>query len=175
MLDTPGADLRYELDLIGSVVFLFSVLGFRSPSANPTAGIYRKGRPLETVLVCDDDPQIRNLLSRMLEGKGYHVLTASDGQKGIYLAELEPVDLIITDILMPAKDGLETIRELRREDRKVKIIAISGGTTDWDDLGFLPTAKRFGADAILAKPFTSRQLLDLVRDVLDRQHQSTPT
>jgi CheY-like chemotaxis protein len=118
------------------------------------------------ILIIDDESAIRSLLSRILESNGYTVSEASDGQKGVYLLETQPVDLIITDILMPAKDGLETIREIRRDHPDIKIIAISGGSPRWDYMEFLPIAKKFGAHAILPKPFHQQDLLTVVRDVL---------
>lgn len=121
---------------------------------------------MQQILIIDDESAIRSLLARILESQGYRVFEASDGQKGIYFLQTQPVDLIITDILMPAKDGLETIREIRRDHPDVKIIAISGGSPRWDYMEFLPIAKKFGAHAILPKPFHQQDLIKVVADVL---------
>lgn len=123
---------------------------------------------MQSILIIDDEAPIRSLLARILEAQGYCVAEASDGQKGIYLLQAQPVDLIITDILMPAKDGLETIREIRRDHPDIKIIAISGGSPRWDYMEFLPIAKKFGAHAVLPKPFQQQELLRIVHDVLSQ-------
>ena len=79
------------------------------------------------ILIIDNDVQILNMLRQTLEREGYDVLKASNGKQGIRLHREEPVDLIITDIIMPEKEGIETILELKRDYPDVKIIAISGG------------------------------------------------
>lgn len=121
---------------------------------------------MKRILVIDDEQQIRTLVAHILESEGYRVDQASDGQKGLYQMQREPVDVIITDILMPAKDGLETIREIRRDFPAAKIIAISGGSQRWGEMEFLPIAQKFGADRILPKPFHHEQLLNNVRDLI---------
>ncbi len=84
---------------------------------------------------------------------------------GLQLYREEPVDLIITDVFMPEKEGLETIRELRSEYPEVKIIAISGGGKNIN-LDFLPLAKQLGALRTLKKPFDRQEMLDAVQEVL---------
>jgi DNA-binding response OmpR family regulator len=105
----------------------------------------------------------------MLEPHGYEVIEATEGRQGMALHDADPADLVITDILMPGTEGIETIVELRRKHPNTKIIAISGGgrTANMD---FLARARQLGADWTLAKPFTYNQILNAVRGVL----RSTP-
>lgn len=116
---------------------------------------------MTTVLVIDDDRLMRRLAARVLAKAGYRVLVATDGRKGVRLFREERPDLILTDILMPEQEGLETIRELRREAPKVAIIAMSGeGQTGTKQ--FLDFAIKLGADATLAKPFRAAELVAAV-------------
>ena len=117
------------------------------------------------ILIIDDEEQVRLYLRSILEPEGYEVVEAPDGKVGLQLYREEPVDLIITDVFMPEKEGLETIRELRSEYPEVKIIAISGGGRDID-LDFLPLAKQLGALRTLKKPFDRQEMLDAVKEVL---------
>ena len=117
------------------------------------------------ILIIDDEEQVRLYLRSILEPEGHEVVEAPDGKVGLQLYREEPVDLIITDVFMPEKEGLETIRELRSEYPEVKIIAISGGGRT-GNLDFLPLAKTFGALRTLAKPFDRQEMLDAVQEVL---------
>ncbi len=117
------------------------------------------------ILIIDDEAPVRDLLRQMLEKEGYEVVEAREGDIGIRLFRENPADLIITDILMPEKEGIETILELRKVFPQVKIIAISGGGR-MRNLDVLPVAKAFGAVRTLAKPFERKELLEAVRAVL---------
>ncbi len=103
---------------------------------------------------------------QMLDREGYDVLTAENGHEGIRIYEEEPVDIIITDIIMPDKEGIETIVELRRTDPQVKIIAISGGGKLTPG-SYLFAAKKFGALRSLTKPFTRIELIDAINELMD--------
>ena len=103
------------------------------------------------ILVIDDEKPIRDLLKKAFERKGYEVDTAENGQVGIELFQKSPADLIITDIIMPVKEGLETITELRRDYPNVKIIAMSGGLRYGPELN-LSAAKTLGANMTFSKP-----------------------
>lgn len=116
------------------------------------------------ILVIDDDFQMREMLGVILERKGYDVKTASDGKAALQLQSKKPFDIVITDIIMPEKEGLETISELRRGYPRVKIIAISGGG-QYKPEGYLELAKQHGADRVLAKPFGSWEILGAVREL----------
>ena len=115
------------------------------------------------ILVIDDDDDFRSMLCTALEWAGYTAEEARNGQEGIRHHRTEPVDLVITDILMPEQEGLETIQSLRQEFPEIKIIAVSGGM---GPLNFLPLAMKFGALRALQKPFTLQQLYEVVREVL---------
>ena len=117
------------------------------------------------ILVIDDEDMVRDVLRQTLEREGYEVEVAADGGKGLDLFQAWNPDLVITDILMPGKEGLETIRELRNLSPAVKIIAISGGG-DRGDLNFLRAASMFGAVRTLSKPISRDVLLPMVRDLV---------
>ena len=117
------------------------------------------------ILIIDDDVQILDMLRQTLEREGYEVMDASNGRKGIRLYRKEPADLIITDIVMPEKEGLETIMELKKDFPEVKIIAISGGGQIIPD-HYLDSAKLFGAIRTFAKPFEHKELLEAVQELL---------
>lgn len=119
------------------------------------------------ILIIDDDTEIREVLRQILERAGYEVMEASDGREGLNLYRERQADLIITDIVMPRKDGLETITDLRIEFPGSKIIAISGGGR-LDPKPYLELAEGFGADRLLTKPFGHEELLEAVQDLLGR-------
>jgi YesN/AraC family two-component response regulator len=121
---------------------------------------------MASILIIDDELQIRVMMRRILEKVGYEVYEASDGKEGIRLFRNKPTDLVITDIIMPEKEGLETILDLRHDFPKIKIIAISGGGKTGLP-NFLPAAKKFGAIRTLPKPFGKDDLLKLVKEVLN--------
>lgn len=119
------------------------------------------------ILVIDDEKYVRAALRGILEYAGYGVVEAEDGEQGIGLIETDSTSMVITDIFMPVKDGIETIIELRREHPDVKIIAISGGgPLPLNMRGFLTEAEHLGADKTLSKPFGAHELLSTVKDVL---------
>lgn len=117
------------------------------------------------ILIIDDDQMVLNMLRQVLEGAKHTVVEAANGQVAMKLWREQPVDLIVTDILMPEKDGLEVIRELRRECPTVKVIALSGGSRKVH-FDALDVAKRFGALVTLEKPFELKELLAAVDTVL---------
>jgi len=117
------------------------------------------------ILIIDDDLQIRQMLRYMLEDAGYEVREAPDGKIGISLFRKEAADVVITDIIMPEKEGIETILELKQEFPDIRIIAMSGGGR----LGprqYLESAKNLGAQKTLTKPFSKEAVLKAVQDLL---------
>ena len=116
------------------------------------------------VLIIDDHPDVRSVLCDGFKKAGYEVTAAIDGNQGIQLFRAHCADLVITDILMPGKDGLEFIRELRNEHSLVKIIAMSGGYHV--GLDFLPEAQLFGAVRSLAKPFSFPEILAVAEEII---------
>ncbi len=118
------------------------------------------------VLVIDDDDQILTSLREVLEREGYEVLDAPDGKVGLQLFREEGADLVITDIIMPEKQGLETIKGLREDNPDVKIVAISGGGAI-EPRVYLHYAEEAGAMRTLPKPFEREELLEAVRELLE--------
>jgi len=124
------------------------------------------------ILVVDDEELARFTIRDILETAGHEVAEAENGNEAISAHNANPFDLVITDIVMPEKEGLETIVELRHDHPKLKIIAISGGggTRNEDYLklttDLLNLAEDLGADNILAKPFSKDELLECVNTCL---------
>jgi two-component system, chemotaxis family, chemotaxis protein CheY len=118
------------------------------------------------IVVIDDDEAMRRLIVRTLTPGNHRLVEAPNGQDGMKLVgELKP-DAVITDILMPQQEGIQTIREIRELAPEIKIIAMSGGGSS-HNLMFLDVARAFGADAVLAKPFKPGELKDTVAQVLN--------
>lgn len=113
------------------------------------------------LLIIDDEPLIRDSLSTLFEREGRSVAVAANGEEGLRKFTSEGARLVIVDILMPVKEGVETIIELRRLDPDLKIVAISGGGRQ-STLDFLDVATKLGADATLAKPFTRASIMQIV-------------
>jgi CheY-like chemotaxis protein len=116
------------------------------------------------ILVIDDEELICDLLREVLEGWGYEVSTALNGESGLALVDTESCDLVITDIFMPEKDGLEVIRTIHRTHPHIPIVAISGGGSKPFD--FLPEARDLGAHAALPKPIDRDSLLQTLQELL---------
>ena len=117
------------------------------------------------ILIIDDEPIIRDVLIETLEREGYETVTASGGKDGIKIHRENPADLIITDLIMPDQEGIETIMELRREFKDVRIIAMSGGGKIGSDT-YLQMAKTLGAIKSIAKPFNRKELLKTIQELL---------
>ncbi|MEY2409940.1 MAG: two-component system, chemotaxis family, chemotaxis protein CheY [Verrucomicrobiota bacterium] len=116
------------------------------------------------IIVIDDDPEMRSLLEQVLWTAGHDVVTAEEGRIGLAYSRASRVDLLITDLVMPGMEGMETIRRFRKEFEGVPIVAISGNP----DLGnILDTAHRLGAVRTLAKPFQAAEFLKLVQEILE--------
>ena len=113
------------------------------------------------ILIVDDDDLIRFTLREMLEGGGHEVLEADTGDACLEMQEATPFDVVVTDIIMPGRDGIETVMELKRTYPDLRVVAISGGGRT-HNMSYLDFARRFGADATLAKPFTRDELLAAV-------------
>ena len=121
---------------------------------------------MKRILVIDDEMLIRQMLRQTLEGAGYEVVDASDGREGLRLYRESPTDLIIIDIIMPVKEGVETIIEFRRDFPDVKIIAISGGSRGLDSQSCLSYVKALGISHRFTKPFHRKELLEAIHELL---------
>jgi two-component system response regulator (stage 0 sporulation protein F) len=122
-----------------------------------------EGRNMASILVVDDHASIRTLLRSTLEADGHHVREAENGEVGFKLYRERPADLVITDIMMPGRDGMELTLALTQDFLDARVIAITGETGDHN---FLNVAKLFGARRILQKPFGVEDLRQAVRFTL---------
>jgi CheY-like chemotaxis protein len=118
------------------------------------------------ILVLDDVPEIVAGLHRILVPAGHDVVAASTAKDALNILSKRPADLVIMDIFMPDRDGLELITDLRDGYPGVKILAISGGSQRFPPGQFLTVARHFGADSTLMKPFTPAALLEAVSALL---------
>ncbi len=118
------------------------------------------------VLIMEDDQWYRTLLETLLRGVGYRVLCAEDGVVGMRAMRQHGADVVITDLFMPEQDGLQTIRQLKREFPGVRVVAITAGAAFLSLENARATAALIGADAFIEKPLDRRNLLDVVRHLL---------
>jgi CheY-like chemotaxis protein len=116
----------------------------------------------QRILVVDDEPQIRDILRKKLEQSGYHVSEAVNGQEAIDMLEESQFDLVLADILMPEKDGLEVIMYIQREQPLVKCVAVSAPS----NRVFLQSAELLGATKIIEKPFELKEVDAIVKNLL---------
>jgi DNA-binding response OmpR family regulator len=121
-----------------------------------------------SVLIVDDDRQVLDLLANFLTKSGYRVRLAHDGYQALDCMRQERADLCLTDLVMPEREGVETIQEIRREFPATKIIAMSGAAGG----SYLRVAELLGAHAILPKPFELQRLLDTIRSLLGEPAQN---
>ena len=117
------------------------------------------------ILIIDDNAQLREMLNLMLTQAGHDVAEAGSGEMGVNLYRANPADLVVVDILMPEKGGLETIVELKRDFPNARLIGISGGFQKKTDES-KTLAELLGVHRTLSKPFASEELLKAVREVL---------
>jgi CheY-like chemotaxis protein len=120
---------------------------------------------MASVLVIDDDPATRTVVCAVLESAGHTVSEAADGDAGLAMFHAHSPDLVITDILMPGKDGIGTIHELRGTNPGIKIIALSGDIR-FEGPGIRKAALLLGADEVIEKPFRHDELLRIVSQIL---------
>ena len=123
------------------------------------------------ILVIDDDVQVRKMLRLTLAAEGFDVMEAQDGKVAMRLFRQDPADLVITDLIMPEKEGIETIIELKRDYPGIKIIAISGGGRI-DPKDYLYLAEKLGAQITLEKPFSRKEVLDAVYTLIPEKKRS---
>jgi CheY-like chemotaxis protein len=116
-----------------------------------------------TILVIDDEEAVRGLFRAILEPIGYSIMEAANGRDGIRRFHESPTDVVITDLSMPAGEGVEVIRALRSDRPSVKILAVSGSKAEDEQLS---EAQRFGADALLIKPLGVGELREAVARLL---------
>lgn len=120
---------------------------------------------MSSILVVDDDAQVLELVSQMLTLEGYSVTAAHNGIEAEDKFENDHFDLVITDLIMPEREGLETITRLRQSTRLLPIIAISGGGRIGAE-DYLESAAQLGANATITKPFNRTDLVSTVSELL---------
>ncbi len=118
------------------------------------------------ILIADDDSEIRVTLQKLLQMVGHEVQLAKDGLEAGRILDAGAFDLMVTDIVMPNQEGLESIMQAKQKHPSLHLIAMSGGGKDRTE-NYLRMAKTFGADAIFMKPFSPREMLDKVNELLD--------
>ncbi|MBF0500489.1 MAG: response regulator [Candidatus Riflebacteria bacterium] len=119
---------------------------------------------MKQILVIDDDAQLCFLMKQILESSGFAVIMASDGREGLEILSRQTVDLVITDIFMPEKEGIETITDIRAKFPDLKIVAVSGGGRS-GSIEYLSMAQRLGASKTLLKPFSKDELIQVLVDL----------
>ncbi len=119
---------------------------------------------MATVLIIEDDQEVRDYLVAVLSRAGHTVTAAGNGRDGVAAFREQPTQVVITDIIMPEKDGIETILDLRREHPDLKVIAISGGGRSTPE-NYLHSARLLGADRAIRKPFKNEEILGAVREL----------
>jgi len=120
---------------------------------------------MKNILVIEDNEHLLRMILDLLGRSGYHVISAIDGVAGMQAYHQAKPDLVITDIIMPDKEGLEVIMELAKETPKPKIIAMSGGGM-MQPRTYLALADKLGADEVIQKPFRPAELLSLIEKLL---------
>ena len=117
------------------------------------------------ILVIEDSPEVRTIIRSMLEKEGHEVREAFNGEEGLERFQEQPADLVMTDLFMPKKAGIETISDLLEIDPEVKIVAMTAHGSD-EQYDFLRVAEALGAVATLEKPFLAKDLIETVSEVL---------
>jgi DNA-binding NtrC family response regulator len=117
---------------------------------------------MANILIIDDDEQYPKMMAKMLKQENHHIVTATNGEEGLTLIKHQNFDLIITDILMPTKDGIDLITDLLNANSQVPVIAISGGRNLLTPEFNLNSARALGVKIFLKKPFSNEQLVEAV-------------
>lgn len=121
---------------------------------------------MNKILLIDDDNHFREMFAELLKRENYEVIETNDGRYAVQLCETHRPDLVITDIIMPDKEGIETILDLRKKNQEIKIIAISGGgrTNAMDNLR---SARLLGANLTFEKPFENKEILKAIKELIN--------
>lgn len=130
--------------------------------------LYWRGESVKRILIIDDEASAREILRKILEIEGYEVVEAVNGHQGVELFSAQPCDLVITDMVMPVKDGLKTILEIREMVPDLPVIAVSGGGAISKER-YLAVAGYIEGVVAIAKPFSRQQIVESVRQLLDKE------
>lgn len=123
---------------------------------------------MSKILIVDDEFTVRYAVRSVLVDAGHDVLEARDGEEALSVLAVKPIDVVVIDIIMPKKEGVETTALIRCDHPSVRVVAISGGGRN-RNFDFLEMAHSFGAHAILRKPFTDEQLLEAISEDQDKK------
>ena len=123
------------------------------------------------ILLIEGEPHVRKLMKEILEEEGHEIIECDNGTDGVREYKRAAIDLVVLDVLLPDKDGLDTLRELKQHHDDVKVMAISGGFVQ-GAIDMLPLAKRLGARHTLDKPFDLKMFLSAVKQLLDDSQPS---
>lgn len=126
------------------------------------------GTNAKTVLVVDDDQLVLAMYKIAFEDHGYRVLLAENGNVALKRLDAEPVDVVLLDVLMPEKEGLETLLEIRQRFADIAVFVMSGGGTRGKH-DFLTVAEKFGATGVIKKPVTPREVIKIIDDLPDQR------
>jgi len=159
----PGRNLPYSRQ------WGLSAMDFVPPVPITSIPSFSKHPMPPSILIVDDDSKMRELLRALLEEQGFHVHDAEDGEAALRQLHKQPSDLLITDIVMPNKEGLETIREVQQHFPHIKIIAMSGDHNATKANGYLAVASALGAHRTIGKPFLTKELLNHINELLPEQ------
>lgn len=124
------------------------------------------------ILVVDDEASVRKMVTNMIASVGYEVIEASSGAEAYDACKEASIDLIITDVVMPDKNGIDLIMEVKEEYPNLPVIAISGGGGITGRFDYLEIAKLVGAKIILKKPFTTTELRSAVDNILNNEERA---
>lgn len=119
----------------------------------------------KTILVIEDDLELQTFVEEFLTENNYQILLANNGNEGLAMIEENQLDLILTDLLMPEKDGVRVISDVKANHPEIPIIAMSGGQSVFSPV-FLEAANTLGATKTLTKPFRNEELLQTIQDCL---------
>jgi CheY-like chemotaxis protein len=166
MLDSAGTFLNKPFSPETLAIKVREALNALQPAVTVPAAGEPRLRPAR-VLVADDEPGVRAFFRTALEEEGYEVVEAANGKQALQEVRTGPVDLVITDLVMPGQEGVETVRALRKEVPGIGIIAMSGGF----GANFLKVVLTFGANAVISKPVEAGDLAAKVAEVLRSVHR----
>ncbi|MBW7876565.1 MAG: response regulator [Candidatus Cloacimonetes bacterium] len=121
---------------------------------------------MATILVIEDHDELRRMLDSALRSSGLHVIQAENGVQGLRVLEVMPVDLVLTDVLMPDMDGIEVVSALRKSHPGLPVIAMSGGGQWMEVADFQHVLQRLGVAAVFHKPISISTLLTVIHQIL---------
>ncbi|ETR71127.1 MAG: response regulator receiver protein [Candidatus Magnetoglobus multicellularis str. Araruama] len=120
---------------------------------------------MPTIVIADDDNHLRSMLKQIIETEDYNVIEAMNGQQAIDFVKKHPVDLVITDLIMPTKEGIETINELKHLNPDLPIFAMSGGSLTNAKVN-LKIALNLGVSKTFLKPFDVNEMLEAIKAIV---------